>query len=297
MALPDDGRMSYADSITLGNTLSASISPAFKAAAICLNLCAVQNFSDMTDVIKWRKSGSLTAAVLAEGQVYLAANSTSKITDSSVSTTAAKAVVGSPVSYEVVQFGAGAASMPRISGEQGRAIARQFDSDFKALITSITATAPATSTMDIATIITGQYQLRLGEMPVGPMVALCSHKQVAEIKQLIAQSSAAQFANQSQLVLLNGTPTPNMFVGNYLGTDFYETSSLPASGAQTAGVLFNPLYAFCAGLGGAVQTDVFQTGAGVASQIPGFSWYMLSYLFYNVAVWNNAAAVEILSNT
>lgn len=296
MALPDDGRMDMADTVQVGNAISALMSPALKEATIWMNLVHAETCPDTTNVIKFRKSGSLVAEGVSEGAVYLASDANSDINDSSVSATATKIAVGSPLSAEAVRFGAGAADTIRVAAEQGRAIARKFDDDCNTLIDSITNTATATAGMDTDTLLTGQYQVLNSLVPPGPLAAVLDFKGVHELRKLVANSGAAVYASQYNSPLF-GTPQPNNFVGNFLGIDIYQTTGLSTTGTDDQGVIFNPRYAFAAALGGSIESHVHFTGAGVADQIPGFSWYVLSWMFYNVVVWNNTAACELRSDT
>lgn len=296
MALPADGRMDLADTVTIGNAISALMSPALKEAAIWLNLVHAETCPSTTNVIKFRKSGSLIAEAVSEGAVYIPSDTNSDINDTSVTATAAKVAVGSPLSAEAVRFGAGAADTVRVAGEQGRAIARKFDDDCLALVDSITNVATATAGMDSDTLLTGQYNVLNSLVPPGPLAAVLDFKGVHELRKHVANSGSAIYASQYNSPIF-GTPQPNNFVGNYLGIDIYQTTGLSTTGSDDQGVIFNPRYAFAAALGGSIESQVYFTGAGVADQIPGISWYVISWMFYNVVVWNNTAACELRSDT
>lgn len=297
MALPADGRMDVADTVGIGNAISRLMSPAFKAGTFGLNLVYSETFSNLSNKIKFRKAGYLTAETVGEGAVYLPSDANSQIVDTAVEVTAAKAVVGSPISYEAIKFGAGSADVSRIAAEQGAAIARKFDYDLKALFDSVSSTSTAGSTLDVDTVLTGQYNVFNSECPTGSMVCVIDFKGLLELQKLVASSGAAKYANQNQLTLLNGVPQANGFVGNYLGIDFYATNGLSTTGGDDQGVIFNPQWAFCCGLSGGIETEVYQTRMGVASQVAGLSWAVLSYMFYDVKVWNNSAISEIRSDT
>lgn len=295
MALPQDGRMDLADAVTIGNGISSLISPAFKEASIGMGLVYAATLPNDTNAIKFRKSGSLVAEVVAEGAVYTPSDANSDINDTSVTATAAKVVVSSPLSAEVIRFGAGAADFTRVGDEQGRAIARKFDDDLLALIDSITATATASTTMTTDALLEALYNVDNGNTPVGPRVAILSYKQVYELRKLVANSGAAIWASQYNSPLF-GTPQANNFVGNFLGIDIYQTTGLSTTGGDSQGVLFDPRYAFAAAMGGAIDSTVFWSGMGVASQVAGLSWVVQSWMFYNVVLYNDAAASEVRSD-
>jgi len=297
MALPDDGRMDLADTVTIGNAISAAMSPAFKEGTFGMNVVYSETCSTDSNVIKFRKSGSLVAEAVSEGQVYTPSDANSDINDTSVTATATKVVVGSPISVEAIRFGAGAASTARVAGEQGRALARKFDDDLLALFDSITNTSVATSTMDTDTLITGRYKVHNALTPPGPLVAVMDFKQVLELQKLVANSGSAIWSNKSDLPLLSGTPAANGYVGTYLGVDVYQTTGLSTTGGDIQGAIFNPMYAFAAALGGGFESFIYFTGNGVASQVPGFSYVVDSWAFWNIVVWNNTAACELRSDS
>lgn len=297
MALPDDGRMDIADTVTAGNAISAMISPAFKQAAVCLNLTHAETCPDNTNVIKFRKSGSLIAEAVNEGAVYIPSDANSDINDTSVTCTAAKVMVSSPISREAQRFGGGAAAFPRVAAEQGRAIGRKYDADFLALIASITNSATAGTTLDTDTFLTGQYNVYNSLTPPGPLTALLDFKGVLELQKLVVNAGAAIWTNAYSLPLVGGAPQANNFKGNFLGVDVYQTTGFPTTGGDNRQVIFNPEYAFCAAIGGGVTTEIYYTGNGVASQVPGVSDVVQSYIFYAVQIYNNTAACQLRSDT
>lgn len=295
MSLPDDGRMDLGDTVIEANAISAAIGPAFKEASIGMGLVYAENFPTTSNVIKFRISGSLIAETVAEGAVYVPSDANSDINDTSVSVTAAKCVVGSPISWEAQRYGAGAANTARVADEQGRAIARFFDDDLLSLFDSITNVATAATTMDTDTLLLGQFNVLNALVPPGPLTAVLSFKQVHELRKLVANSGAAIYSSQYSSPLF-GTPAQNNFVGNFLGVDIYQTTGLSTSSGDSQGCIFNPQHAFCCGMGGAVETKIYFTGAGVQSQVPGISDYVLSWFSYDLAVWRNTAASELRSD-
>jgi putative hemolysin len=291
-----DGLMQMADTVQIGNAISAAISPAFKEASIGMGLVYAETCSPASQIIKFRKSGSLVAEAVTEGAAYAASDANSDINDTSVTATAAKIAVASPISVEAMRFGGGAANVARVAAEQGRALARKFDDDLLALFDSVTNTATATSTLDTDTLLTGQYKVMDSLVPPGPLVAVLDNKGAAELRKLVANAGAAIYSSQYNSPLF-GTPSQNNFIGNLLGIDIYQTTGLSTTGGDDQGLIFNPNYAFCAAMGGSVESVVQFSGMGVALLIPGFSDIVLSWLFYGVALWNDAAACEIRSDT
>lgn len=296
MALPADGLISQADLVQSGNAVSALIPPAFVKQAIFYGLVYSEQCSDSSNKINFRISGNVNAEGVNEGAVYTPSDANSDITDTSVQVTATKVAVGTNITPEALRFGAGAASFARVSDEQGRAIARRFDTDVLALVNSVTGVATASTTMDTDTLLEGQYKVMNGETPPGPLVAVLDYKGVFELRKQVATSGASHFAAGTGTPLF-GVPQQNNYVGNFLGIDIYQTSGLSTANGDDQGVIFNPNYAFAAAMGGDVGTEIRWTGHGVASQVPGLSYEVTSWIFYGVALWHDAAACELRSDT
>lgn len=296
MALPDDGRTDIGDLVTIGNAISAAIAPAFKQASFGLNLVHAQTCPLDTNVIKFRKSGSLVAEAVAEGQVYAPSDANSDINDTSVTATAVKVMVASPISAEALRFTGGQANFARFSSEQGRALGRYFDNDLCSLFDGVANVATATSTLDTDTILTGQYNVNAALCPPGRQVCVLDHKGLLEIKKQLSNTGAAIYSSQYNHPLF-GTPEANGYQGSLLNIDFYSSPYLTTTGGDDQGCIFNPEYAFAAALGGSIETQIVFTGVGVASQVPGVSYQVISWMFYDLVEWNDTAACEIRSDT
>lgn len=295
MALPADGRTDMADTVQIGNAISALMGPELRNATFGMNLVYSETCPDSTNKIKFRKSGYVIAESVAEGAVYVPSDANSDITDTAVEVTAAKIAVASPISYEAQRFGAGAANLPRFASAQARAIGRKFDDDLKALFDSITSVATTPGALDNDTLLLAVYRVHAGLIPPGPMVAVGDFKQVNDLTRVAANSGAAQYANTSQIAILGANPAPNGFVANYLGVDLYQTSGLSTTESLYQGAVFNPMWAFASAMGGSIVTEIMKTGMGVQSQVAGFSDVVLSHIFYGIAVWHNEAACELRS--
>lgn len=276
--------------------LSRLVGPALVERSIFLNLVYAETCAGDSNVIRFQKSGSLIAEGVNEGAVYVPSDANSDITDSYVAATATKIVAGSVLTKEMLRFGGLNANIARFGDEQGRAIARKFDTDCKTLIDSVTLTATAASTLDVDTLLEGQYKVRNGLLPTGKLVAVLDRKGIFELQKLVASSGAAVWSSQYNNPIL-GTPQANEFIGNFLGIDVYATSGLSTTGGDDQGVIFDPQFFICAAMGGDVETTPRWTGHGVASEVAGLSWELTSDFFYGVAVYYDAAACEIRSDT
>ena len=296
MALPADGRSDIADFVTIGNAISAGIAPAFKQASFGLNLVHAETCPLDSNVIKFRTSGSVIAEAVTEGAVYTPTDTNSDITDTSVTATAVKVMVASPITAEALRFTAGQANFARYSAEQGRALGRYFDNDLCSLFNGVTNVATATSTLDTDTILTGQYNVNAALVPPGRQVCVLDHKGLLEIKKQLSNTGAAIYQSQYQHPLL-GAPQPNGYQGSLFDIDFYSSPYLTTTSSDDQGCIFNPEYAFAAAMGGAVETEIVFTGTGVALNIPAVSWIVISWMFYDLVMWNDTAACEVRSDT
>lgn len=298
MALPADGLLTLSDLTIVGNVVSATASPALKEAVIGLNLVALQDCPPTTNVIKWRKLGSCIAEAVAETAAYTPSDANSDPADATaVTTTAVKYMVATPVSAEALRFGGGATSFELLGQEHGRALGRAFDDDLLSMFDGLTNAATATSTLDVDTLLNGQYQVYNALVPPGPLVAVLDFKGAYELKKLIANSGACQYANQSQIAILNSVPQANNFVGNFLGIDIYQTTGLSTTGNDDQGAIFDPRYCFCAGMGGAIQSAITFTAGGVANNWPAVSYMVTSWMFWDIGEWNDTAGCELRSDT
>lgn len=299
MALPADGLTTLSDAVTIGNSISTLIAPAFKNKTVGLNLTHTENCSTDSNVIKFRLDGFVIAEAVSEGAVYTPSDTNSDITITSVTATATKVAVSSPLTVEAQRFGAGSVNVPKTARAQGEALARKFDADLFALFDSVTNAATATSTFDTDTALLAQYYIDNAETPPGSKVAVISVKQALELKKLIANSGAAQYSNPSQINLIQGSAQANGFIGNFLDTDWYQvkSSNLSTSGGDTQGAMWQAPYGFAAALGGDVETRLWFSGHGIANQIPGFADMVSSYWLYNVVLFCDAAVCELRSDS
>lgn len=276
--------------------LSRLLGPALVEASTWLNLVYAETCSEDSNKIRLQKSGSLIAEGVNEGAVYVPSDANSDITDTYVEITAAKIVSGSVLTAEQQRFGGVFRQIPRFGEEQGRAIARKFDVDCNALINSVTETATAAALLDTDTLLEAVYKVRNGLLPAGPLSAVLDRKGISELQKQVANSGAAIYSSQYNHPIF-GTPKPNNFIANLLGVDIYQMSGLSTTGGDDQGVLFDPRYFIGAAMGGDVITVPRWMGQGVSSENAGLSWELLSYIFYGVAVYYDAAACEVRSDT
>lgn len=281
----------YANFVNRTDEISAGMSPAFVNASIGANLVYAENFPAAgPKVLKFRKSGSLVAETLAESTAYtFSANS--EMTDSSISCTAVKGVVVTKLTLEAFQLAGPDASVQRIADEQGRSLARLFDATLLALFDGLSQAVTASTTLTASDLLDAQYTVFSGKTPPGRLVAVLDYKGVNELGKQAINTSAAAFTQPGFLNLI-GTPQANNFKGELAGIDIYQTSGLSTTGSDDQGAVFHPLYAFCAGLGGA-----FETYMSPIKISEGFYWEIGSVLWFDIKEWNDLAGTELRSDT
>lgn len=291
-----NGLSTMSDMNQMAYALSRLLGPALVETSTWLNLVYAETCPDDTNKIRFQKSGSLIAEGVSEGAVYVPSDANSDITDTYVEVTASKIVAGSVLTAEQQRFGGANRAIPRFATEQGSAIARKFDTDCKALIDTVTLTATATSVLDTDTLLEAAYKVRNGLLPNGPLVAVVDRKGAFELQKHIANSGSTIYSNQYNHPLF-GTPQANNYAGEMLGIGIYQTSGLSTTGGDDQGVVFDPRYFIAAAMGGSVNTEPRWTGHGVASEVAGLSIELTSWIFYGVAVYYDAAACELRSDT
>lgn len=283
--------------ITIGNAVSALMGPAFVNGSQGLSLVVTEPFPDNTNVIKLPIAGTLTAETVAESTDYTYSAS-SELTDTSVTVTAKKTVLGTKITVEAARFGAGRASLDRIAGEHGRAHARLFDSDLKALFASIATAVTATSVLTKDVLIDARYSVVSAMKGAfsGRLVSMLDYKGVSEIQKELTSISATAFGNMEMLGILGMPSAANGYAGNVLGIDIYQTDGLPLANTNTddVGCVWDPLNCFYAGVDG---IQGLNNTLKEPSAINGLSTEVLTWTFFKVAEWRDTAGVRVLSDT
>lgn len=281
------------NAITLGNLISAVGSPAFVKKTVMMNLMYAENLPQNTNVVKFRKLGSLTATNPQAESTALAIGSGGELTDSSITATAAKCAVVSGLSVEAETFTN--IDLSRLAQEQFASIARSVDNDALAMAAGLSNTVTATSTLTVDDLMLAQYTIYNGNCP-NPEVALAAvlgPKAVYSVKKDIIQSGAAAWANPAMLSAFNGSGVQaNGFIGSIPGVcDIYQTTGFGTSGGDDQQMLIHPMWCL-AGIFAAspLSLVVNQVSAGFYKEIG-------SYFLYDIVEWNDAAGVLVSSDT
>ena len=280
------------NSNTIGNALSAVASPAFVKSTVGMNLMYTENLPSMTNVKKFRKNGSLTAASLAESTA-MAVDANGELTDTAVSATAAKCAVSSGLSVEEQKFGT--IDLARIGNEQFAAIARFVDNDFLSMASGLSQTQTATSVMTVDDLMTAQMTIYNGNVP-NPEVTLAAvlgPKAVYNVKKEIIQSGASAWSNPAQLGLFQGAAVKaNGLVGSIPGVaDVYQTTGFATGGGDDSQMLLHPMWCLAGIFDSAPQSWLTNKGS------EGLYTEVVSYYFYDIVGWNDTAGVLVKSDT
>ena len=280
------------NSNTIGNALSAIASPAFVKGTIAMNHLTAEDLPVNTNVKRFRKNGSLTAATLAEAEAQ-AVNANGELTDTGVNATAAKAMVVSGLSVEEQKFGT--IDLARVGNEQFAAIARFVDDDWLSQFSNLATVTTSTSVMTIDDIMLGQLAIYNAKVPNAEMALsiILAPKAVYAIKKEIIQSGSAAFGNTAMLGVFNGSPIqPNGFVGSITGVgDVYQTTGFATTGGDDVQAIVHPMWCHA----GIFDTAPVSWVANKGSE--GFYTEVASYYFYDIIEWNDGAGAALRSDS
>lgn len=277
--------------VTIGNALSAYLSPAFVKSTCAMNLIHVEGLPVGAGTKKFIKKGSLTSASLAESTA-LAPDANGELNDTSVTSTIAKIAVVSGVSVEATDLVG--LTLDRIAEEHGAAIGRGVDNDILSLASGLSVSVTSTSVFTIDDAMLGQFSIYNSETPNKEVMLQCilNPKAHYNVKKEMIQSGASAWQNQTFLEVLQSTPKQNCYVGSIPGlADFYATTGFGTSGGDTYSMIFHPMWAFAGCFAPAPVTWIKQKGA------EGFYTEVATYFLYDVLELNDLAGVGLLSDT
>jgi len=274
--------------------VAADMSPYFRTNVVMLNLCAMQNFREKTPGVpgsaslKFGKKGNVTFSVTSEA----ASATKAAYAETSVSITAQKGTTYVELTKEAELFGNDQADLAYLTADAGAAAADKFDVDALALADSFTNSTGTTNTVLTANNLkNAPYKVRLGKVK-GPLVMVLHPTQIRDLQADIITTTAPVYSSSNvNLDILGGQPSANNGrAGSLFGVDIYESTNTKSINTATdwAGLCFNPQWALAAGiLGrfivmGAQLPQTVVTGLSVS-------------MFYNVAIWNQAAGCYIIS--
>jgi len=278
------------DTWTVNRVLSAIAAPEFAKTPVMIPLIYAEDLPEgqSTATKSFRKTGSMTAsATLAQAT---AGSLGTPRADTSVDATAAKAVRIDGVSVENTKFSSN--KLSDYVGSQASALGRIVDNQILALFTSVTNQVDAAGNLTVDDLDEAQSLILASEVP-NPSKTLTfvgGVKALRNLKSDIRDSGGAAFSNERFLSIFNGAPAINGYFGSLPGYDlFYTPAGLTDVSSQNSQCLFHPDYAFAGMFDRQISVWTNQKGA------EGFYTELASYFFWAAILWNDGAAVEILS--
>jgi hypothetical protein len=280
----------YGNAITYPKVLSDLMAPAFVKATCMMNLIHAEDLPALSMVKQFTKDGSLTAATLAQSTA-LAIDSNGELTRTAVDATASKCAVSSGISVEALRFSD--IDLDTIATRQASAIARFVDNDALSLLGGFSTAVTSVAGLTIDDIQLGQYNIYNSECPNKevPLAVVIAHKGHYEIKKEIQSSGASAWTSQAMLGILQARPQANCYAGSLPNLDFYATSGFGTSGGDNQQGIFHPMWALA---------GMFDTAPVLVTNMKGSEGLYqeaVSYYFYDIVEWNDAAGVNLNSNT
>lgn len=277
-----------ANAATPTDVISAAISRPLVDKVVCIQHVFAEGLPVGTPVKKARKDAALgLGATVTEASNYTF-GSDSEFTQSSVSLTAAKTVIASKITEEAKQFTT--ITDQDIINKQGNSLARTLDNAVKLLATGWAQTITTANPLLIEDVMECAYLIRAGYANEDGrrLVAILDYKGVHQLGLQAVASSASAFVAPEMLAVLMGLRNPNGFVAPIPGADVYEVGGLPTGGGYRSGMVINPALAMF-GIYGPVQV----LRKNPDSQ--GLFTELTSYVFNQVAEWNDAAGIQLKS--
>jgi hypothetical protein len=239
-----------------------------------------------------RKDGALGLGVTVnEAADYTHDNTNSIFTQTDVSLTAIKTVISSKISVEAMQF-AGVTDQ-QIIDKQANSIGRTLDNAVKLLADGFTQFVDAGATMTAEALLEAVMLISAGNASTDNQaaVAFLSPKQILQLQKQLVQSGGSAWSNISMLSLLQTLEQPNGYAGSLPGgVDVYRVNGLPTGGGNTIGCVINPELAFY-GMYGDLRVERDNPNS------QGLCTELTTFVFNQVAEWNDAAGVEVQSDT
>ena len=272
----------YANLISIEEQLAAEVVPAFVAQSVCRPLVMIDQLTGGAKIAEFEKQGSLSASTPGEST----APTKQELTDSKVQVTAVKATVWTEESGESAIY-LGSKGRDRLVFASSNALARHFDSTILALTSSVTAEAGTTGTaLDEDAVIQAQYLLGAANA-VGVATCVISPKGSKDLRTAFKDNGAVSLNSVAQRGLENGQINPAKWVGNVLGMDFYQSTSVYNDGTDDYALVFTP---YGIGVAEANGGEIMYMEAQVPSKVT-FE-RSLSY-FYGAAIVTQSALVKL----
>jgi hypothetical protein len=275
-----------ANMATPADVVSGAISRALVNKVVLLPFVFAEDLPVGTPVKQARKDDALgLGAIVSEAANYTHVAGTSNLTQTKVQLTAAKTVISTKITEEAKQFTE--INDATVISKQSNSLARTLDNAVKVLSQGLSQNVDAGATMSAEALMEAVMLLSAGNAAsdMSPAVAALSPQAILHIQTQLVQSGASAWSNIQMLSLLQDLEKPNGFRGSLPGgVDVYSVNGMPDSGKS--GMVFNPELCFF-GIYGTVQIR------RKASDSQGLYDELTSFVFNQVAEWNDAAGVEV----
>lgn len=283
----------YSSNVTVAAAVDAEIVPMFVSASIMPQLVAAYNIGmPNTNAKRLPRSGTITASVVAENTDA----SAQAVTDTSLLLTIQKAVVVTRPSIEAIRFASNGTNVQRHASLAAQACAVKFDTDALALATSVTLNVDTGVSATVAGMQQAAYSVRNGNIPYSNLAFVGNYKQLFQIEGDIRSSGNAIYGNSNfSLGAVNSTSPRMGFKGQLFGIDLYETGLNATASGNNVGLVFNPQLAIAA-LYPTGTTPAFETSLSDEAAFLASSSFIKTIMWYQVGLYNDAAACRLLSD-
>lgn len=282
----------FSNTVNPSEVISDLISPPFVKKVIAPNLIHAEDLPVRTMTKKHVKdaalSGSLTA-IAESNPVALAA--AGEYSQTSVTSTIAKLAIASGISIEQLTFGTQDANS--MATKQANLLSRAVDDDFLSLFGGLSSTVTAASVLTVEDLYAAQYAIFAAECPNQEMdlAVVLNHKGLLNLKKEQINSGASAYMNPQYLSILQGKPQANRFVGTLPGFQIYSTSGHTTSGGDNVQAVFHTMWCFAGSFAPKPEVMIVQKGS------EGLYQEVVSWFFYDICEWNDAAGVGLLSDS
>lgn len=281
----------FGNTINPSEVISDLMAPPFVKKVVAPNLISVEDLPIRTQTKKHVKDAALsgTLSAIAEANpVALAA--AGEYSQTSVTSTIAKIAIASGLSIEQLQFGTQDAAT--MAEKQANLLARAVDDDFLSLFGGLSQNVTAASVLTVEDLYACQYAIFAAECPNQEMdlSVVLNHKGLLNLKKEQINSGASAYTNPQYLSILQGKPQANRFVGTIPGFQIYSTSGHTTSGGDNVQAVFHSLWCFAGSFAPAPQVWVNNKG------VEGLYQEIVSWFFYDIVEWNDAAGVGLNSD-
>lgn len=288
----------YANNVTVAAAVDAEIVPMFTTAAVMASLVVPFNPGmPNTNAKKLPKSGSVTAAVVAEG----VAATPQTLADTSVTLTIQKAVVVTKPTAEALKFASNGTNQNRHAALAGQACADKFDVDACALSNGFAAAVDSGTSLTIAKLQEALYTLRLAKLPSTRAAAVLHVKQMYQLEADIRAGGNAIYGNPnfSLEALKAAGQARRGFRGEIFGCELFETMNCFVDTAPTpddnVGMVICPDFAIAA-LFPEGLTPQFKTEADGSVGFLESVTHIKTTMWYQLAEYVDAAGVALKSD-